>query len=131
MSTDTRPVADINVTPLIDVMLVLLIIFMTVTPVARHALEAALPRPPSPGFEPPPAAAVIAVDASGFTLNGTPALTLAELRTGLRDILTTRADKTVFIRSVGAVRYSRVIDAVDAARGVGADRIGLVPERPD
>jgi len=131
MEARPRPVADINITPLIDVMLVLLIIFMTVVPVARRGLDAALPRPASAGERPGPPAPVVVVDPTAFTLNGQAMLTLPELAAGLRDLLVTRADKTVFVRSEDAVSYARVVEVVDAARGAGADRIGLIPAPRD
>jgi len=126
MSSAARPVAEINITPLIDVMLVLLIIFMVVVPVASRGLDAALPRPAPSGSEGIPRSIVLGVDATGFTLDAKPILTIAELRAGLRDLLLVRRDKTVFVRAAGDVAYARVVDAVDAARGAGAERIGLV-----
>ena len=131
MEMRPRPVADINITPLIDVMLVLLIIFMTVVPVARRGLSTALPRPAVEGERPPLPAPVVVVEPTAFILNGDPTLTLPELAAGLRDVLLTRADKTVFIRSLDAVSYARVVEVVDAARGAGADRIGLIPPARD
>ena len=130
MTNDARAVADINVTPLIDVMLVLLIIFMVVVPVAGRGLDTALPRPASPDGEPPPAVALVGVEASTLTLNGRPVLTLDELEAGLRDLLDVRRDRTVFVRAAGGVPYRRVVDVVDTARGAGAERIGLVPDAP-
>jgi len=126
MSSASRPVAEINITPLIDVMLVLLIIFMVVVPVASRGLDAALPRPAPSGSEGMPRSIVLGVDTTGFTLDAKPILTIAELRAGLRDLLLVRRDKTVFVRAAGDVAYARVVDAVDAARGAGAERIGLV-----
>ena len=126
MSSAARPVAEINITPLIDVMLVLLIIFMVVVPVASRGLDAALPRPAPSGSEGIPRSIVLGVDTTGFTLDAKPILTIAELRAGLRDLLLVRRDKTVFVRAAGDVAYARVVDAVDAARGAGAERIGLV-----
>ena len=126
MSSAARPVAEINITPLIDVMLVLLIIFMVVVPMASRGLDAALPRPAPSGSEGIPRSIVLGVDATGFTLDAKPILTIAELRASLRDLLLVRRDKTVFVRAAGDVAYARVVDAVDAARGAGAERIGLV-----
>ena len=126
MVSASRPVAEINITPLIDVMLVLLIIFMVVVPVASRGLDAALPRPAPSGSEGIPRSIVLGVDTTGFTLDAKQILTIAELRAGLRDLLLVRRDKTVFVRAAGDVAYARVVDAVDAARGAGAERIGLV-----
>src|SRR6266508_502674 len=101
MSREIRPVADINSTPLIDVMLVLLIIFMVVVPVSRRALDAALPQPAQRDSGVDPSPVVVAVDATGIRLGTNPALTVAALETALREALTVRRDKTVFIRAGG------------------------------
>ena len=126
MSSGARPVSDINITPLIDVMLVLLIIFMVVVPVASRGLDAALPRPAAAEAEPIPVPIVLTVDTTGFSLGTKPVLTIADLQNDLRDVLVVRRDKTVLVRGAGDVAYARVVDAVDAARGAGAERIGLI-----
>ena len=118
--------ADINVTPLIDVLLVLLILFMLVAPAPPRALEAELPRPPDGRGDPAPDGLVLEVRADELALNSTPVLTLADLEGRLRAAFETRGDRTLFVRAEGGVAYERVVAAIDAARGAGASRIGLV-----
>jgi len=124
--------ADINVTPLIDVLLVLLIVFMLVAPGTPTALDASIPEP-SRGPAPPASGLLLAVETGSFAVDGAPVLTLAGLDARLRAALETRRDRTVVVRVAAGVPYARVIDAVDTARGCGAVRVGLVDstaERP-
>jgi biopolymer transport protein TolR len=117
--------ADINVTPLIDVLLVLLIIFLVVTPVAPRALEASLPREPTKG-EATPAGLVVDVRNEGLALNTAPVLDLDDLDRRLRAAFQTRGDRTLVVRVTGDVAYERVVATLDVAEGAGASRIGIV-----
>ena len=121
-----RPTAEPNITPLIDVMLVLLILFMLVTPIAQRGLDAALPAPPRTGVDHPQPPPLIAVGLDSIELSGRRLGTMAELETELRDLLAVRADHTVFVRVDGDVRYGRAVEAMDVSKAAGADRIGLV-----
>jgi biopolymer transport protein ExbD len=121
---------EINVTPMIDVLLVLLIIFMMVIPMSRKAIDLQLPDP-TPSDEPqgpPPSQIVLEVLPGGdFRINTQP-VTKADLAKKLKEIYDPRPDKIIFVKGDPAVKYSDVIAAMDVARGSGVKVIAMTPK---
>ena len=133
-SSGVPPRSDINITPLIDVMLVLLIIFMVVTPVAQRSVDTSIPHEAAPDHGTQPETLVLALDRDGPRLNGM-RLPMETLEAHCRELFLTRSDKTLFVRAEGDVPYGTVVAAMDAAKGGGVERIGIITgarlPRPD
>jgi biopolymer transport protein ExbD len=121
-----RTVAEINITPLIDVMLVLLILFMLVAPGSRRGLDVALPQPAPPRSLAGPAPLVLEIDAGGMRLAGRPIATLTSLAVELDEQMHARADRTLLVRAHAPLAYGRVVAALDVARSAGVQRIGIL-----
>ena len=121
------PRADINVTPFIDILLVLLVIFMTISPNERTGLNAAIPQPPPPGPEQPQEnVIVLSMDRNGIIRINQDEVEPSSLIGRLQDIFKTRNDRTMFVQADDELLFNDVAQLVDAAKGAGVNRIGLM-----
>ncbi|MFL5541236.1 MAG: ExbD/TolR family protein [Longimicrobiaceae bacterium] len=121
---------SINVTPMIDVLLVLLIIFMMVIPMSRKAIDLQLPDPTpdnTPSGPPPSQIVLEVLPGNTFKINTQP-VAKADLARRLKEIYDPRPDKIIFIKGDPTVKYSDVISAMDVARGAGVKIIATTPK---
>jgi biopolymer transport protein ExbD/biopolymer transport protein TolR len=126
------PVADINVTPMVDVMLVLLIIFMVITPMLSKGVSVDLVKTKNPipmQAADKSDAVVVAVTRDGKTYLGTNQTTADQLAPKVKDLLLNRLDKMVFVKADSRSRYEKVVEVVDNLRAAGVDQLGLLTEQ--
>ncbi|MBA3655817.1 MAG: biopolymer transporter ExbD [Gemmatimonadaceae bacterium] len=121
---------EINVTPMIDVLLVLLIIFMLVVPMSRKAIDLQIPDPndQTVSATPPPAQIVLEVGAGGVFSVNKEVIPKDRLLARLKQIYDPRPEKIIFVKGDPKVKYEDVIWAMDVSRGAGVKVIGAVPK---
>ena len=126
------PVADINVTPMVDVMLVMLIIFMVITPMLSKGVSVDLVKTKNPipmQAADKSDAILVAVTRDGKTYLNTTQMVPSDLPSKVKDLLINRLDKTVFVKADSRARYEKVVEVVDNLRAAGVDQLGLLTEQ--
>jgi len=123
-----------NVIPMADIMLVLLIIFMVVTPMLTKGLSVELAKVNNPSDMPDADkddAIIVGISASGDVFIGSAKSDVSQIADQVRDRISNKLDKTVFVKSDGRAKYGDVVKVVDEIRSAGVDNVGLITDRAE
>jgi len=120
--------AEINVTPLVDVMLVLLVIFMVTAPMMQQGVQVNLPKANTKAMTQAEETVVVTVDNKGKVFINKDEVPAADLRARLSDMFATREKKEIFLKADAGVPYGEVVKAMADIKGAGIERLGMVTE---
>ena len=120
--------AEINVTPFVDVMLVLLVIFMVTAPMMQEGVQVNLPKADTKAMTPAEETVVVAVDKNGRIFINKDEIPAGDLRERLTTLFSTRSKKEVFLKADAGVPYGEVVRAMADIKGAGIERLGMVTE---
>jgi biopolymer transport protein ExbD len=127
----TGPKSDINITPYIDILLVLLIIFMVITPTRQMDLDVKVPQEPpadAPPATPDPSVIVVSIGESAQIAINQELVDISALGPKLQEIYSARANKNMFVSASAKLPYGDVVKIIDIAKGAGVGEIGLILE---
>ncbi|NLX51568.1 MAG: protein TolR [Deltaproteobacteria bacterium] len=130
-NSETRSMADINVTPLVDVMLVLLIIFMVTAPMLSMGIDVNLPRVKSKSIDLAEEKLVLSINESREVYLNKTRLPMQDLHAKLAAIFAQRVDREIFLRADKNVPYGFVVEVMSEIRRAGVDKLGMITEPPE
>jgi len=119
---------EINVTPLVDILLVMLVIFLAAVTLTQQAIESQLPQAAQRIAEQRPSQIMLEVSADRQLAVNHQTVTLSQLTPFLKEVYSQRSDKTIYVAAAGSLPYGAIIDVMDAVKGAGVDRMGVITE---
>jgi biopolymer transport protein TolR len=127
-SSDRGTMSQINVTPLVDVMLVLLVIFMVTAPMMQQGVQVNLPKTESKALPSPEESVIVSIERSGKIFINAGEIPAADLRAKLTEMFAARSKKEVFLKADKDVPYGDVVKTMAEIKGAGIERLGMVTE---
>ena len=127
-NSDRGTMSQINVTPLVDVMLVLLVIFMVTAPMMQQGVQVNLPKTDSKAMPSPEESVIVSIERSGKIFINAGEIPAADLRAKLTEMFAARSKKEVFLKADRDVPYGDVVKTMAEIKGAGIERLGMVTE---